>query len=422
MDTLENTTAAPPVEEGSRKGRVAAVLGAVVVLAGGGLIVVRNLQSAAGGFDSPEAAVSALFQAADQEDLLGVVDALRPGERAMLRDTLMPLEKEMERLDVLDKNVDMHQVAGVQITVDGLTSRTEALDDHLAVVTLTGGTISTNADVADLPLGPVLRDGTTASGTSSGPSQPLDGTKIATVNEDGRWYVSFGYSIAEAARVSADQPLPDFAHPIPTPGADSPEGAVQALADAAASLDLASVIGALAPGEFGPMQEYATLFVPDAQASIDQWKAEHPVKATITLGDPTVHRDGATATVAFETGTILAEWDANSFTVAVDASRCTTVTAVIDGTTTTQHQCVGDQQAGSGDVPPEVQTILHRLSDVSLRATVVQEHGRWYVAPVRSMFDMVRQVLQDFTSADDAATIRDWIGSLVSDGTATAAS
>ncbi len=409
----------PVLASRSRKGRLFGALGAVAVLAVGGVIVVNNISSASGGFDSPQAAVTALFKAAEQEDILGVVDVLRPGERSMVRDTLLPLEQQMERLAVLDKSVDMHKLPGLQVTVAGLTSTTDALADRVAVVTLTGGTITANATIADLPLGKLVRDQIDKGGspaTTSGPTtEQLKGVKIATVKEDGRWYVSYGYSIAEDLRTSAGKPVPDFAHPIPAPGADSPEGAVKGLTDAISSLDLAGMIGSLAPGEFAALHDYGTLFVPDAQKRIDSWKGDSGVKISVTEGTPTVDQHGDTAYVTFATAAVSATWSDGSLSMSIDGKGCATVKAEVSGTTTADKTvCAGDATKDTG-VPADVQPILERLKDVTGRVVVVRENGHWYVAPVRTMFDLVDQALSAFKSFDDLKTVGNWISTSFAD-------
>ena len=410
------STAAPR----PKRGRIIGAFAALAVMAAGGVVVAKNIQSADGGFDSPEAAVRALLKAADQEDLLGVIDVMRPGERAMLRDTLVPLEQEMERLDVLSKHVDMHKVPGLQLTVEGLTTTTDTLADRVAVVTLTGGTMTTNASVADLPLGPLLRDRVKAGSVGQPTTAQLSGSRLATVKEDGRWYVSLGYSIAEAARKSAGGPVPDFAHPIPSPGAADPEAAAKDMLTSIAHLDLASAIGLLAPSEFGALQDYGTLFVPKAQASIDSFKSDNNVSVEVTPGTAKVDRSGSRATVSFDGLTANVHWGENTAKVVIDANGCSTLDTNIvgsgdtSGTTSHQRVCPGDAKSDTVKVPADVQPVLDRLSKLSLRAVVMEENGHWYIAPIRSLFDFIDQVAAAFTSNADITAVQKWLGSLFS--------
>jgi hypothetical protein len=400
-----------------KRGRIVGALAAVAVVAAGGVVVAKNIQSASGGFDSPDAAVRALLKAADQEDLLGVIDVMRPGERAMLRDTLVPLEQEMERLDVLSKRVDMHHVPGLHLTVQGLTTTTDNLADRVAVVNLTGGTMTTNASVADLPLGPLLRDRVKGGSTGQPTTAQLSGARIATVKEDGRWYVSLGYSIAEAARKSSGGAVPDFAHPIPSPGAADPAAAAKDMLTDIAHLDLSAAIGLLAPSEFGALQDYGTLFVSKAQGSIDSFKTDNKVSVEVTPGTAKVDRSGSRATVSFDGVTANIHWAENTAKVVIDANGCSTLDTEIassDGEPTKSHQrvCPGDAKSDTVKVPADVQPVLDRLSTLSLRTVVVEEGGHWYIAPIRTLFDFIDQVAKAFTSDADITAVQKWLGSL----------
>jgi hypothetical protein len=284
------------------------------------------------------------------------------------------------------------------------------------LVTLTGGTMTTNASFDKLPLGTVLRGQIKPPAGGTGPTTTkLSGAKLATVKEDGRWYVSLGYTAAEAARTAAHKPVPDFAHPIASPGATTPEAAVTGFAAAVAHLDLSAAIGLLAPGEFGALQDYGTLFVSDAQKAIDRWKSDNKVRVDISLGSPKVDRHGDTATVAFDTKTIDAQWGSNSVKMTIDAKNCATVTADIDGSPTNQHLCVGDATGDTAQVPADVKPIIERLKSLTLRAVAVQENGHWYVAPIRSVFDLVGQVVGAFKTADDFKAVQQWLSSLLTD-------
>ena len=68
--------------------------------------------------------------------------------------------------------------------------------------------------------------------------------KLATVKHDGRWYLSAFYSIAENAR-NDGYDIPETG--VVAHGADTPEGAVQAIFDAVDDLDLEALIAAAQP-------------------------------------------------------------------------------------------------------------------------------------------------------------------------------
>ena len=62
--------------------------------------------------------------------------------------------------------------------------------------------------------------------------------RVAVVEEDGAFYVSSYYTVAELAAASEGYTLP--ATPIPAVGAESPEEAVRGMIDAAIDLDAAA--------------------------------------------------------------------------------------------------------------------------------------------------------------------------------------
>ncbi len=407
--------ASPPADPPrSRKGRMVAAVVALAVLGGGGFVVARNISSSSGGFDTPEAAVAALFKAADQEDVLGLVDVMRPGERALLRDVLLPLQTQMKRLDVLSGATDLHKVAGVQVTVDGLAMSAEKISERVAVVTLTAGTMTGNATIAELPLGKVLRDKVDPSSFANSQTAHLKGTKLATVKEDGRWYVSLGYTIAEQARRSAGGAIPDFADPVPAPGAANPADAVKGFSSAVAELDLSKAIGFLSPGEFGALQDYAPLFLADAQKVVDTAKKEQSLELAITYGTPKVEAHDNVAYVSFDTVKIDASFAQGHVTATLDAKGCVKVTGTGPANDGVGDQafdksfCPGDVGADKG-VPDDVKPILGRLSKISIRGVTVRENGHWYVSPIRTLFDLSDQLLSAMQSFDDFSTIGSWL-------------
>src|SRR5204862_364744 len=78
---------APPPPEPPRRGdrgRIIGVAVAIVVALLAGAFAVNALQSSDNGASSPEEAVAKLFEAIGNEDAIGVLDTLEPGERDVL--------------------------------------------------------------------------------------------------------------------------------------------------------------------------------------------------------------------------------------------------------------------------------------------------------------------------------------------------
>ena len=103
----------------------------------------------------------------------------------------------------------------------------------LAVVSATGA-VDWTFDPATFPFGIEIAEavgddlsadqGSIALGDGDGAE--LDPALLATVERDGRWYVSISYTIGEYARQAADLPMPTT--PLSPVGSPSPEAAADA--------------------------------------------------------------------------------------------------------------------------------------------------------------------------------------------------
>src|SRR3954452_10842739 len=106
---LEETS--PDWPKPRRRFRMAgAAIGAVAIL-GGSLFAARGL--AGGGPGSPEAAVHKLLSAAQDQDALGVLEALTPAERDSFKQPAVDLTKELQRLQILNDRATLQKVDGV---------------------------------------------------------------------------------------------------------------------------------------------------------------------------------------------------------------------------------------------------------------------------------------------------------------------
>jgi hypothetical protein len=79
-----------------------------------------------GGAATPEEAVTAFVSAAEQEDVLGMIDVTLPEEVAVLRTAIDSVVDDAKRIDVLDAGFDSRGVQGVDISVDDLALETNS--------------------------------------------------------------------------------------------------------------------------------------------------------------------------------------------------------------------------------------------------------------------------------------------------------
>ena len=270
------TTTAPAKR--SKRGRILAGVAAVAVVAAGTAVTVKLVSSqSSGGAASPEEAVQDMVGSLEQNDLLGVVDVLAPWERDFARQGIDNYLDDAKDNGLLAKDTDLNDVGGYTLTVDGLKVSSEPVNERIANVSLVGGTAHLQSHVDQLPLGAKLLEQLDKANDGKGPDDVSGTTDLAeaqlppitTIKQDGRWYVSLFYSIAEAARRDTGAPAPTTEGAIQAKGADSPQAAVDELIDALEQGDVERLIELTPPDEMAVLHDYAPLFLKDATPSSD---------------------------------------------------------------------------------------------------------------------------------------------------------
>lgn len=391
------TPAAPVAPPPARPaaGRIIALALGIAALAAGGFFALQAGGSE-GGADSPEAAVQAMLDAVEQEDALGVLEALTPGERDVATDVLTDVIDELKRLGVLADDLDLAAVKGIDFSFEDVEMKTEDLRDDLAGVTITGGSVRARTTPAEAPIGKLLKDlGVDVSEmtpTVTTEDASTDGEVIATIKRGGGWYVSLGYSMAEQGRREAGAPLPSKGDAVDPHGASSPEAAVQALVEAIQDMDLERIIALTPPGEMSALHDYAPIFLEDAEKGVAEARRQGWELDVSKLELDEFERAGSVARVAITEIAGSATSDAMQVTFDID-SKCAEIEMGPPGETPmSQRVCVDDlaEQTGmpfdflQGDKMPR------------FGFTVVEVDSEWYISPIRSMFDPLIDVLQAF--------------------------
>lgn len=381
-------------------GRLGAGIIGLAVL-GGGLAYAVSQSGSGGGGSSPEAAAQALFDAIAAEDVLGVLDVLPAGERRAFQGPLESMAEELGRLGVVGDDLDLGAVGGLDLEFEDLTFETEELGEGISSVRLSGGTAIASVKPGELPIGDELREvieDVTGEPVEIEPVEeerdtiePGEGDfEMVAVEEDGTWRISLFYSIAEAARTSAGLEAPDFGAGVEPAGAESPEAAVDALLRAAVEeQDLAAVIALLPPDEMAALQDYAPLFIDEAQAGLDE--AAGDFSAEITDIELEATEDGDTASVAVTAFEVEATVDGRPMHASFDGE-CLAYEGP-DGEA--EEQCA-DDMAGLGALGDILRTDEAQMAG----ATAVRVDGEWYVSPSRTMLDSVVMLLESLE--DDA--------------------
>ncbi len=410
-DGVPTATVVPTGTVGKRsRGKVVGGLIAVVALVGaGGFAITKIVAGNDGGAASPTEVGTRLMDALAAEDALGVVDLLLPGERETMRQPLIDLVDNLKRLEVFDSSASLDKVGGLDIVFEDVRvdPKPTNVDDISGIRIRATGTAS--VDGATVPIGDLLIDEAFGGDRPDLDSEPqasdIDWT-MATVNRDGRWYLSAFYSIAESARGEGDD-IPDSA--LVARGADTPEGAVQAMLDAVEDLDLEAMVAALNPNEAEALQRYAPMFIDDAQASLD----ELDVKIAFSDIAFSVSGDGDRRTVAVDAMSMTASAEGEEVTV-VAKDGC----AVFTMADTTFDSCESGDLVGTAltdlgldneDMQALIETLQEAFDDLQpVGVTVQQVDGKWFVSPIGTYADVYVSILEaldkgELTDIIDAA-------------------
>ena len=239
VPTMPMATVEPTAPSGGSRSRgkiIAATVGVVAILGAGVFAVTRIAgDSSSGGASSPEAAANDFLDALDQEDVLGLVDVLLPGERDTFRQPLQDLVGELKRLEVLSADADLSKVGGIDIAITDRSVDVQATNvDDIVNLEVTA-TAKATLKGEELPIGSWIKDAIGDKDLSELDEESdasEDTFPITAVRKDGRWYLSAFYSIAETIRHDADDPdIP--AKGVALNGGDSPEAAMNNLVNAA---------------------------------------------------------------------------------------------------------------------------------------------------------------------------------------------
>jgi len=325
--------------------------------------------------NSPQDAVTSLLDAASSANVTGILSSIDPVEASAISGPLSQTVDDLKNLGVLNSSVDLHAVSGVSVSFSKVGMRTTAIDPSrpdLAAVTFTGGTATLHVDVSQLPLGSLVTGFLASRGVDAGSferSAPLGGGDatehpLVTVQRNGEWYVSIGYSIAETARLHAGLPFPTT--PVPAVGASSATGVAQALVTAATGGDARRLVELLDPDEMQAVHDYADLF-------LAKLPPPSPSQVTVTsLGLSTAPVSG---------GTLVTVEDFSA-TVRGDVVSLTTAGCFV---------------ASGPDVPGGSRKLCEPSGSNLLAGygiVAVQRGASWYLDPLRTLADDAEHIVR----------------------------
>jgi hypothetical protein len=236
----------------------ASILAVVVLAAGGAISYVAFAAGDHGGASSPNAAIQNVVDDLQNRDLIGLLDDLAPGERAALSGAVNDSVASLKRLGVLSSSVDPTAVSGWNFAAHNLTyGNPVVVNDHVQIVQITGGSIDTGGNAAQLPLTQRFLQLTKAPDRAENNHVVIGHpVRLAAEKVDGGWYASLFYTAADEM---AHHAIPTADDAIPSVGADSPSAAVDKLIESAFSGDLRSAFEVVSPAELGALHDYGGL-------------------------------------------------------------------------------------------------------------------------------------------------------------------
>lgn len=376
----------PPATSVTRRplAYVAVVIG-LIAMVGGAIFFARSVGQASGA-KTPEAAVQRMFDALSSEDFLGVIESLTPAERTLLSGRIQTITSELGRLGILRKDLDLGSVDGIDLAFTGLKYKSETLAEGFTAVEVTAGTSTYRIDPASSPIGDFVRGL-----LPRGSSKTISGTDdlsnehaiFMAVQQDGSWFVSIGYSIAEQARRDVGAPLPTFGAGVPARGAATPEAAVEAFLRGAALLDVRRLIELMPPGEMAALHDYAPLFLTELL------KESAAARKHYSLNVPTLTLKGR---VTGDEAVVMIDRIAFRLTVP-DAG----ISVDYDGKCATIKGAEGFFGLGGGPICGDElskQAIPGLDVNPDIGITAVREGGLWYVSPSRTVLDSIIGILK----------------------------
>lgn len=392
---------APTKKSRSKVGVVAVALGVLATL-GGAVFAATQI---AGDEGSPEKAVEKLLDAVSQEDVLGALEAIPPSERDSLKGGVTDIFEQAKRLQLLSDDADLGKLAGVDIEFQDVKLASKPLRDDLASVSFVGGTATTSADPKRLPLGSFVKE---VAGSALAEAEPTSDTSettgddvLVTVKEDGKWYVSIWYSVAEAARRGSGArdgsgpAVPDKAAAIEAKGADSPEEAIDALLRAGATLDLRRLIELMPPDEARALHEYAPLFLSDAESGAAELRQFFTIDiGTLELAADTSGDESLVTVKKF------------NFTGRFGPPEESFQLSYTDGCATFGGPGVEQQRFCASELRDNPEQFLEQFGIPGFRVpnidiqnpavgfVTVKRDGKWYVSPTRTVLEDFAAVLR----------------------------
>lgn len=415
-----------------------AVAVVVVALVAAGLVFAGSRGwFAADGASSPNEAVGNVVKALADGDLIGVADQLVPSEAHLATDMTGDFLTQLKRLQIVSDSATSDELYSLKLTLDGITTSPTpvTINDHVSIVEITGGRVTVDAGTttnAMKALTPKIRAAIGDAAAGQPTHETLDiatqmaetggALRIATVRQDGRWYPSVLYTLAD--NIAYTEIGPDYASkmsPIAAKGAATPQAAMDNLVEAVIAGDATGLVSVLDPGTMAVLHDYLGLTM-TSPADRCLWNgllgdgAQDPSaacqRADVTISNATWTSTEVTGGQKVSVGSLTLTTPDGAVTIDRDpAVPSLTITVPGQGPLVIDPTHVPDFMGqlrdafgiDLGDQPPQVTDILQRELSQILNLGVVMtkaNDGQWYVSPIHTYTDVILSLLRGLQPAD----------------------
>jgi len=384
-----------PARRSTRTRAIALAGAGVLVLVGVGVVAMRSLSGADAGAASPQAAMDEMFAALSNEDPLGVVSILAPGEARAVDEFVQQFSDATDGKGEVGKRLEDNGIQldpddlipGFSLSFSNLEYDVEELHSDVAKVTLTNvvGEWSFNAeefaaqiDISTLTDGSVSQEEMLDELQDDGGSfdesdlDLIDGEDpFVMVTKDGDgWFISPSFTALEYVRVANDLPAPDFSEPQGS-GASSPEAALEDFVEAATSGDVGEMIAVLPPDRYRAFYAYQDA-LEELAGNGSGAEVNVEVNEVELFGDP--RGQGVTILEAVVEWQVEG-WDGTEYFTATVNDECIDLTSDSTYGYDEDSLCLDDFDAGA---PFE-----NGLPGIDRFWVIQQQHGgKWYVDPI----------------------------------------
>lgn len=381
---------------------------------------------------TPAEAATEMVDSMTAGDLLGMVAIMPPSERAAIAGPALSIIDELQRLGIVADSIDAEDPLGdLAFTMNEpvFTVVEESEDLVIVAVDHQGGTGP--ADLANTILQPFIDQIEDADLADDEPWTFEPGRlHVATVEEDGDWYVSPLHTFMEYGRTVEDTPFP--AGPFVTAaGAATGDAVLQDMVTALTDGEFMRAIELLDPDEFQGLQRYAP-------SVFDLDEIGEEFRSALDDEDVTIDATIDSAVGEDDRGTYVT---VDGFTIDVEVSEEFSLSyGIVDGclelkvdgpeeisqifpsdTTLCEDDLELDDRADLDDLsipdgllPPIVDVYLEEGA-VSFGGIRVNEiDGTWYLSPWQTSWAWVEDLLRPLDADVISATI-DWAEELADD-------